>query len=157
MNENKDISHFSVPKGYFEDFEKNLFSKLQEEKFPKSAGFNVPQHYFESLEDRILKKVALEKKEVKIFKLFPKRYVAYAASIAALLLFSLLIFNNPDINGLEKIDIASIDQYINEGSLDLNIYEVYEFLEDENLSQFSITNMDFSDKMLEDYIMENMD
>lgn len=157
MNENKNISHFSVPNGYFEGFENSLFLKLQEEKFPKSAGFNVPQHYFESLEDRILKKVAPEKKEVKIFNLFPKRYVAYAASIAAILLISLLIYNNPNINGLERIDIASIDQYINEGSLDLDIYEVYDFLENEDLSQNSINDIDISDTLIEDYILENLD
>ena len=157
MNENKDISHFSVPNGYFEDFEKNLFLKLQEEKFPKSTGFKVPQYYFESLEDRILKKITPEKKEVKVFNLFPKRYVAYAASVAAILLVSLLIINKQEINGLEKIDIAIIDRYINEGSLDLNIYEVYEFLEDENLSQNSINDIEISDTLLENYILENLD
>ncbi len=157
MKENNDISHFSVPKGYFEDFENNLFSKLQEEKFPKSTGFTVPHNYFESLDEIILKKVTPKKKEVKVLKLFPARYVAYAASIAAIFMIGILLFENPEINGLEKIDLATIDKYINEGGLNLNMYEVYEFLEDEDLSQISINDMEISDTMLEDYILDNID
>lgn len=157
MKENKDISHFSVPEGYFADFEDNLFSKLQEEKFPQSTGFKVPELYFESLEERILPKILPEKKDVKVFKLYPSKYIAYAAAIAAILLIGIIIFKNPEINALDKIDLATIDKYINEGSLDLNIYEVYEFLQDQDVSQISITDMDFSDTMLEEYILENMD
>ncbi len=158
MKENKDITNFSVPSGYFENFENNLLVKLQEDKFPKRISFKVPQKYFETLDARILSQISPSKKNVKIIKLNPWKYAAYIASVAAILVVGFITSKNPEISGgLDKIDIASIDTYINEGRLDLNIYEVYEVLENDDLSQALISEVEFSDAMLEDYLLDNID
>ena len=66
MKKDNNIPNFKVPEDYFETFEEQLFSKISEEKFPKTNGFAVPHNYFESVEERVLNAVNSSEKATKV-------------------------------------------------------------------------------------------
>ena len=83
MRKNKNITGFKTPENYFEDFDTQIFSKIDEENLPKSAGFKTPNGYFENFEPNVLKAIETSEKPQKVIPLFPKKYFGYAAAIAA--------------------------------------------------------------------------
>src|SRR5690606_7790499 len=104
MKKNKNIAGFKTPEKYFEKFEMQLFNKIEGENLPKSAGFKVPENYFESLDQRVLNTVTASEKPTKVIPLFPKKYLGYAAAIAASLIIGFSIFNTSNSN-------ATLDTY----------------------------------------------
>ncbi len=165
MKDKKHIHGFNTPKEYFEDFEGRLFSKISENKIPKESGFSVPKDYFTQLEDRVLERVIssdLTGHQVgnnpKIIPLFTKRTLIYAASIAAcaVLIFSVINSNNTSIKW-EDMQISSIENYIEEGNLGLDTYDIASLLKENDLENITLENDLFSDETLEDYLLENLD
>ncbi len=158
MKKDKNISGFKTPENYFEDFEAQLFSKIEEANLPKSAGFQVPQNYFENLEAEVLEAVKTSEKSTKVVALFPKKYFGYAAAIAACLLIGFTIFNNKtDNETLDALQLAAIDNYIEEGNLNLDLYDVTTFINDEDITNLDLTTQQFSEATLKNYLLENMD
>lgn len=158
MKENKNISGFKTPENYFESFEERLYSKLSEENFPKSAGFKTPDGYFDNLEEQILKTVIASEKPAKVIQLFPKKYFGYAAAIAASLIIGFTVFNtNSDNSSLDSLQLAAIDTYIEDGNLNLDIYDLTTFINDEDITDLKLEDHQFSETTLENYILENVD
>lgn len=158
MKKNKNISGFKTPENYFENFEMQLFNKIEGENLPKSAGFQVPENYFESLDQRVLQTVTASEKPKKVISLFPKKYFGYAAAIAACLILGFSLFNNSATKStLDTLQLAAIDNYIEEGNLNMDIYDLTSFIDDEDINQANFENKQFSDKALETYILENVD
>lgn len=158
MKENKNIHGFKAPEKYFEDFEESLFGKISEESFPKSAGHTVPDGYFESMEERVLKTVITSEKPVKVIPLFPKKYFGYAAAIAACLLIGFTIFNNKtDNSNLDALQLAAIDNYIEDGNLNLDLYDLTSYIDDGDITDLNLKDQQFSETTLENYILENVD
>jgi hypothetical protein len=162
MKDNLKKSGFKAPENYFENFETELFIRLKEEKFPKKSGFEVPDGYFDSLETTLLEKV--NKKEVlsnetgKVISLFPKRYYAYTAAIAACLLVAVTLFNSKqNVSSIDTIQIGLIDKYIEEGNLNLDLYELTSYLEVDDIEIVDFDNQYFSQNTLEEYLLENTD
>ncbi len=156
---NKKQNHgFDLPKNYFEDFEDRLFIKLSEDKLPKESGFGIPDGYFDQLEDRVLKRVTVSEEQGKVIPLFSRRTLAYAVAIAAcaVLVFS-LVNNNNTINNIETIEISSIESYIEEGNLGIDSYDVASLLKEEDINNISLENDLFSEELLEEYLLENID
>ncbi|MEH6765067.1 MAG: hypothetical protein V7655_11260 [Aequorivita antarctica] len=158
MKENKNISGFKTPENYFESFEERLYSKLSEENFPKSAGFKAPDGYFDNLEEQILKTVIASEKPAKVIQLFPKKYFGYAAAIAASLIIGFTVFNtNSDNSSLDSLQLAAIVTYIEDGNLNLDIYDLTTFINDEDITDLKLEDHQFSETTLENYILENVD
>jgi len=158
MKKNKKIAGFKTPENYFENFEMQLFNKIEGENLPKSAGFQVPENYFESLEQRVLNTVPASEKPKKVISLLPKKYFGYAAAIAACVVLGFTIFNtNPSKSTLDTLQISAIDNYIEEGNLNLDLYDLTSFIEDEDIIELDFKNKQFSDKAMENYILENLD
>lgn len=158
MKKNNNIPDFKVPEGYFETFEDRLFSKIEEENFPKSAGFKVPDSYFKDLDERILKTVTISEKPKKVIPLFPKKYYGYAAAIAACLLIGFTIFNNEsNQSGLDALQLAAIDTYIEDGNLNFDLYDLTTYIDDKDIKDIDFNTQQFSDNALEDYLLENLD
>lgn len=158
MKENKNISGFKTPENYFENFEERLFIKISEESFPKSAGHSIPDGYFQNLEDRILNKVIHSEKPTKVISLFPKKYFGYAAAIAACLIIGFTVFNTETENtALDSLQLAAIDIYIEDGNLNLDLYDLTSFIEDEDFFDLNLDDRKFSESVLENYILENID
>ncbi len=158
MKKEKNIPDFKVPKDYFETFEERLFSKISEENFPKSAGFKAPDMYFENLNTRILEAINSSEKSQKAIPLFPKKYLGYAAAIAASLVIGFLIFNTKtDNSNLDSLQFAAIDTYIEEGNLNLDYYDLTSYIDDEDITNIKLEDQQFSEATLKNYIMENVD
>jgi hypothetical protein len=158
MKENKNISGFKAPENYFENFEERLFGKISEENFPKSAGHTVPDGYFENLEDRVLKTVIASEKPTKVIPLFAKKYFGYAAAIAACLLLGFTLFNTKtDNSGLDSLQLAAIDTYIEDGNLNIDLYDLTSYIDDEDITDLNMDDYQFSETTLENYLLENVD
>ncbi|SRX55731.1 hypothetical protein [Aequorivita sp. CIP111184] len=158
MKKEENIPDFRIPEGYFETFEERLFSKISEENFPKSAGFKVPDSYFDNLDARVLKTMNASEKSQKVISLFPKKYFGYAAAIAACLILGFTIFNTDTSKStLDTLQLAAIDNYIEEGNLNLDLYDLTSFIDDEDIKAVNFETSQFSDQALENYILENMD
>jgi hypothetical protein len=159
MKKDKNISGLKTPKGYFENFEERLFSKINEDKFPKTTGFNTPDGYFETLEERVLKTAKPSEKPAKVIPLFSKKHLGYAAAVAACLLIGLLVFKNKGVSnsGLDSLQLTTIDQYINDGNLDMSLYDISDYISDKDISDVNFKTQQFSETELENYLLENID
>lgn len=158
MKKEKNIPDFKIPESYFETFEERLFIKISEENFPKSTGFKVSDGYFESLEMQVLKTIETSGKSQKVISLFPKKYYGYAASIAACLIIGFAVFNSTRENeNLDALQMAAIENYIEEGNLNLDFYDVTTFINDEDIANLDLGKQRFSEASLKNYLLENMD
>lgn len=160
MKKNNNISGFKTPQNYFDDFEERLFQKIEEEQFPKSSGFKVPDGYFKNLDGRILKSVtqsnSTEKK--KVISLIPKKYFGYAAAIAACLLVAIQVFTpQGEHPNIDSIKISMLDKYIEDGYLNMNLYELTNYFEASDISGLHIDLELIPEGVLESYLKENMD
>ena len=134
-------SGHKIPENYLEQIENTVLSKLEKERTPSEK---VPEGYFDSVEDQVFDRLALEEKP-KIISL--KKYwipVVVAASLALLV----SIYNPFSTN--QNIEVSEIEQWIDEGNLELNPYEIAELYNDE-LENISIENTLNTDD-LEDYL-----
>ena len=158
MNDKKHSNGFNTPKDYFEGFEERLFSKISEDSLPKESGFKTPQGYFNQLDSVIIDSVNASTKQGKIIPLFGKRTFYYAAAIAAcaMLIFTLTNSTN-SINNIDSIEISNIESYIEDGNLDFDYYDIASLLKDEDLNNINQESEYFSDEILEDYLLENID
>lgn len=158
MKNKKNIPNYNVPEGYFEAFEERLFSKMAEENLPKAGGFKTPEDYFEKLETRVLKEVTASKTPNKAISLFPRKYFGYAAAIAAILVIGFLLFNTKNNSTqLDAPQLATLDTYIDEGYLDLDLYELTSYIDDEDLANTTPGDPQLSESALEDYLLNTLD
>lgn len=158
MKKDKNITGFKTPENYFEDFDAQLFRKVDEINLPKSAGFKAPENYFENLEEQVLNSVKNSEKPSKVVSLFPKKYFGYAAAVAASLIIGFAVFNNKSNNeNLDALQLATIDDYIEEGNLNLDLYDVTTFINDEDIANLDLETQKFSEATLKNYLLENMD
>ena len=157
MKEKKHKHGFKVPEDYFDNFEKQLFDKIELETMPKETGFKVPDGYFDKLEDTVLQKLNALEKPQKVIPLNSKRTWGYITAIAASLaiIIMLLIKNESLVKQMDSLKTAAIENYIDEGYLDLQSYEVLALLDDEDLTNMNLENDIFSEESLEDYLLEN--
>ena len=157
MKDNKHKHGFKVPENYFENFEAQLFDKIKSEELPMDSGFRVPEGYFENLEDSIFNKLYVSERRSKVIKLNSKMTLAYVLAIAACLalIISVAVQNKSIVQRLDSLKVASIENYINEGYMDLESYEVMALLNDDDLTNMNLENDIFSEESLETYLMEH--
>lgn len=156
MKQNKNIYPFKIPQDYFDDFEARLFLKIKEEQLPKSTGLKVPETYFDGMEQRMLE-LSIEDKKVKTIPLFPKKYFTYAATIAACLLIGVLAINSKkDDLTLETVKLSIVDRYIEDGNLNLDLYDLTNYFEDGDISGIYLESPHISEGILENYLLDNM-
>lgn len=157
MKDKKNKSGFKVPENYFDDFEKRLLKKIESETLPKETGFKVPDRYFDTLEDTLLQRLHTEEKSQKVIHLNSRSTWVYLTAIAACfaIIVSILVRNESIVKQMNSLKIASIENYIDEGYLDLDSYEVLALLDDEDLTNINVENDIFSEESLENYLLEN--
>ena len=59
------------------------------------------------------------------------------------------------VKQMDSLKIASIENYIDEGYLNLESYEVLALLDDEDLTNIDFESDIFSEESLENYLLEN--
>ena len=86
--------------------------------------------------------------------LFSRKKVYYISGIAASLLLMLAVFNG---SATDEFSVEMVENYFAESSLDS--YELAELLSDANILEydFTITEINNTEKILEDYLLENAD
>ena len=157
MKQNNNTYPFNTPQDYFDDFEARLFLKIEEERLPSSTGFKVPETYFEGMEQRMLDLSIEDDKQVNTIPLFPKKYFAYAAAAAACFLIGVLTINkNNDELTLENINISMVDQYIEDGNLNLELYDLTNYLDDGNISEINFEIQNIPEGSLENYLLDTL-
>lgn len=153
MKKDSKTSGLKIPKNYFNDFEAQLFARIEAEKFPKSTGFSVPEDYFSKFDDTITLK-----ERVKVISLFPKKYTAHAAAIAAILIVGAMFFStSQQTASLDSIQISLIEKYIDEGNLNMDLFDLTTYLEPEDFTNIDIGSRYFTETTLENYLLENTD
>jgi hypothetical protein len=157
VKDNKHKHGFKVPENYFESFEAQLFDKIKSEELPKDSGFRVPEGYFENLEDSIVNKLHVSERRSKVIKLNTKMTLAYVIAIAACLalIISVVVQNKSIVQQLDSLKVASIENYINDGYMDLESYELMALLNEDDLTNMNLENDIFSEESLETYLIEH--
>lgn len=148
---------FKAPKGYFETFDDIVFEKINTKQHLNNinaTGYNVPKDYFDTLETRVLNKIE-EQKNTPVLQLPTKKHMYYITGVAAsiLLLIGIFITNN----NTDQLSIEMVETYFENS--DFNTYELAELLSDANLLEddFTITETNYNEGNLEDYLLENSD
>ncbi|HLW30807.1 MAG TPA: hypothetical protein VKX40_01005 [Aequorivita sp.] len=156
MKKENKIQGFKAPEDYFENFEERLFYKIAEENFPESSGFKIPENYFADLENRLLAVVEAPKTKSKVIPLFRTKHIAAVAAVAASLIIGISIFKNPDTNTtIDSLQLATIDNYIDAGNLNLDFYELTSYISDEDISNLDMQHLQLEDAEIEAYLFEN--
>jgi hypothetical protein len=151
------INKFKVPTNYFDEFENHLLNKINEEVLSKNIGFNTPTGYFNKLDIKIKRKNNSKSKEGKLIPVVSKKTFMYAASLAAIviLVFSVLKYTT-GVYTLEEIEISSIENFINEGNIQLKQHEISILFTDEILNNMTSYQSQLSGNQLENYLLENI-
>jgi len=156
VSKKKHIPKFEVPQDYFSNFEDQLFARLEEEQFPATPGFRIPNGYFDGVESKIIKKVLADKKH-KTIPLFQRNYTKYAVAIAACLVIAISIYNRNDISEqtINNIQLSKIDSYIDDGNLEMDLYELTHYLNDLGDLDLNLNDATISNTAIEEYLMEH--
>jgi hypothetical protein len=151
------INKFKVPTNYFDEFENHLLNKINEEVLPKNIGFKTPPGYFNKLDAKIKRKNNNKSKEGKLIPVVSKKNFIYAASLAAIviLVFS-VIKDTTRFYTLEEIEISNIENFINEGNIQLKQHEISILFTDEILNNMTSNQSRLSGNQLENYLLENI-
>ncbi|MDC6467884.1 hypothetical protein OAW63_02720 [Flavobacteriaceae bacterium] len=157
MKRRENIDEFKVPTNYFDEFENHLLNKINEEVLPKNIGFKTPPGYFNKLDAKIKRKNNSKSKEGKLIPVVSKKKFIYAASLAAIviLVFS-VIKDSTRFYTLEEIEISNIENFINEGNIQLKQHEISILFTDEILNNMTSNQSRLSGNQLENYLLENI-
>jgi hypothetical protein len=150
-------SGFKTPTDYFETFDENLIEKINAQNSIKNienTGFKVPQDYFDTVEDSILNTLKT-KDETPVISLKSRKSFYYIAGIAASLFIMFAVFVNT--NTTEELSIEMVETYFE--NEDFNTYELAQLLADTNVldDDFTITETNYNEENLEEYLLENTD
>ncbi|WP_010182506.1 hypothetical protein [Aquimarina agarilytica] len=94
MKNNNNKEGFTIPEGYFNEFQNTLFEQLNTEKLTEkntSLGFNIPDAYHENVTSDILKNIDV-KNNTPVISLFSKK-MKYALFTAASIALFFIFFN----------------------------------------------------------------
>ena len=156
MKRKNNIFPFKTPQDYFANFEDRLFAKIEEDQFPKSSGFKVPEAYFDNMEHRMLA-ISTADDRIKTISFYPKKYFGYAAAFAACLILGIFAVNQKADNlTVENIHISMVDKYIEDGNLNLDLYDLTSYLEDGDISGIKFEALKLSEVALENYLLDIM-
>lgn len=157
-NSNKLKNGFTCPDKYFQTFEDKYFNNQTNLKH-KDSGFKVPKNYFNDLEEKIYTKI----KSPKVFFLFSKKHIkTIGFSIAASLLLFMSLYNlnsNKDQLNIANIEVAEIENWMDEDLISFNTYEISDIFNDKDLDLVSNDNDEILDYLddtdIEYLIFEN--
>lgn len=152
--ENIKQSGFKVPKNYFESFDDLLLNELKLKEACKNHGFKVPNNYFNSVENNILNSIK-ETEKPKVIKLITWQKLSYIAAVAASLIIMFNVIVDKGTFDMNKIETASIENYILNEELDTN--DMATLFNEVDISAMSLTNNNISSETLETYVLDNLE
>lgn len=158
-------SGFKVPSGYFEEFEEKLMrtvsgKSVDDKPLESKHGFIIPQDYFNELEVSLLEKIEAREQKGKIISLFNGKGIYYVAAVAAVFIaiVTTILFNPalPDYS-IESVEISALEEYIDEGYIDLNFNEISAYITEEGHYNENFTTINFNDEDVLNYLNENLE
>jgi len=152
--ENIKQSGFKVPKNYFESFDDLLLNELKLKEACKNHGFKVPNNYFNSVENNILNTIK-ETENPKVIKLITWQKLSYISAVAASLIIMFNVIVDKGTFDMNKIETASIENYILNEELDTN--DMATLFNEVDISAMSLTNNNISSETLETYVLDNLE
>ena len=158
MKSNNKYKHgFKAPEGYLENFEDALFTKINSKELPHATGQTVPEGYFDQLEDTLFTKLNLHEKPNKVLPLFAKKNLHYVLAVAASLVLVVTLVTKKTMPSIETIELASIEQYLEEGNIEWTGNDVAAPFAETDLDAVSISSDLLSEELLESYLIENIE
>ncbi len=142
-------NNFQVPPTYFDEIEKKVISKLKVESFGKNANKKMPENYFDTLEDRITQRIDNRTKVISLKSRLLK--VVFPLTIAASLLLIFTLSNNSKSVTFDSIATNDIQNWIDEGNLELDAYNLATIYNDIELDE-SYFGASISDNELQEYL-----
>lgn len=144
-----ETSGFHTPDNYFDNFETELFDKIAEESLPKDTGFIAPEHYFETVESKVLERVQNTTPKKKLRNLV----ITFASSAAAMLLLYLSFGRSDESSNIsfDALTATEINEWIQAGNMEVNSYDIAA-IDDTVLNNSSFIYADISEEELNDYL-----
>lgn len=142
-NKDRNRKGFSVPDGYFDQFETKIVSDLNHDS---KIGLKVPEGYFDDFEVKPLPQTPLnlDSEGFKVVKLKrPEvKKVLWMAAAASVFLFFGIQYMKTDEPGLQwdELDQAELSTWIESDLAELNAYEIAEAYPDVELSTSTLSN-----------------
>ncbi len=142
-------SPFEVPKDYFKTVEDKVIHTIKSNN--QENNFSIPENYFETLEDSVFEKIRREPKIRRLKNRFVKTFIPLAA--ASLLLFvTFQLFNNTSSTDLlANLEVSEIENWIDNGDLELDSYEIAAIYENVDFEELEI-NQQYNDEHLIKYL-----
>lgn len=139
---------FNVPKNYFEGIELRIEKKLD---LNGESSFSTPKGYFDSIEDQVFDKINNTSKVIQLKDRITKVAIPLLAA-SLLLIFTLKSVNSdPSSDVFAKINDVEIENWIENGELELSTYEIAALYSDSNFDELELEN-EFNDDELIDYL-----
>lgn len=143
----KKKSAFSIPEDYFENIESSISLNTKKSEWA-SNPIKVPQNYFKEFDSKVLNQI----KDKKSNPIFTLNRFWIPVSIAALLILNIGIFTFQKQE--QSIEMADIENWLEDGTVDLNTYEIASVYEEE-LDDIAL--IDFIETTeIEDYLYNDM-
>lgn len=140
---------FKTPENYFSTIETRVFKSIKSEE--KESVFEIPKEYFDTFEDRVFEKLQSKTKVIDFKTQFSKTIVPVLAAASLLLFITLQIFNgtkNTTEDLFAKIEISEMENWIENGELVLNSYEITSIYEDLTIENINTNSLYDDDDML---------
>lgn len=169
MNTNEsDINkpNFQLPDNYFEQFGEELQAQIALEKAlggKVSSGFSTPDAYFENRtwQHLPLSNTAVQdtrEKSSKVISIFSRKTLWTGLSIAAVAIIVISLLNPiTDPTSFDTLDLADIENYMNNEDLAFTTDELADLLSEDALNTLTENTAILNDEQLIDYLEESTD
>jgi len=144
---------YKIPENYFVDFQERLHVQIEFEKIvgiKKATGFTVPEGYFAHFPEKVSQQIKQTTHPTKVVSLFKTKWIYAVASVAAMLLFLLILEPFDTQYTFDTIENDTIAEYLETNTV-LSSYDVGELLTDEELENISNT-IQLEDTEVLDYL-----
>jgi len=148
---------FKVPENYFETLEAQLLDKIALQEVASGENpFQVPAGYFESSAEKAFAKAIQSEKTVKVIPLYKKKFIRYAAAVAAVLLIAVSVFQFQNLNQITTDESFTLSTLIENDFIDLSLID-FEYLLTDEMFDNEMILLSLNKDEIEDYLLNELD
>lgn len=148
-------SSFKTPTNYFNTVEDITITKLKAEVVFSKNKSEISDDYFSNIEDRVFAKIKEDKKVISIKRV--TKYFAPLAIAASLLLIFILNSNQQGIVTFDSLATTEIEEFIENGLVDINTENLELAFSDIELATSSISTSISDDEVFEYLAIEDLE
>jgi hypothetical protein len=148
---------FKVPENYFETLEAQLLDKIALQEVASGENpFQVPEGYFESSAEKAFAKAIESEKTVKVIPLYKKKFIKYAAAVAAVLLIAVSVFQFQNLDQITNDESFTLSTLIENDFIDLSLID-FEYLLTDEMFDNEMILLSLNKDEIEDYLLNELD